>query len=65
MTDTIRCTFIDHRGLRCRATTVQPYSDGWAHLALWGPGIPDGLYCGKCADAIEACLTDELEEEVL
>jgi hypothetical protein len=63
MTDTIRCTFVDHRGLRCPATTTQPYSDDWSGLAAWGPGIPDGFYCKRCADAIEAALeADELEE---
>jgi hypothetical protein len=44
----IKCTF---RG--CRARTFQPYTDGWANLSAWGPGIPDGWYCGPHADAIE------------
>jgi hypothetical protein len=45
----IRCTW---KG--CWRTTWQPYTDGWAGLGGWGPGIPDGWYCKAHADAIEA-----------
>jgi hypothetical protein len=54
--DPIRCTFSG-----CRAKTWQPYADGWAGLASWGPGIPDGFYCRAHADAIESLFGDEAE----
>jgi hypothetical protein len=37
----------------CRNTSEQPITDGWAILADWGPGIPDGYYCPAHANAIE------------
>jgi hypothetical protein len=45
----IRCSFEG-----CWRTTWQPYTDGWAGLASWGPGIPDGFYCKQHAAAIDA-----------
>jgi hypothetical protein len=27
--------------------------EGWAHLSGWGPGVADGFYCGRRADALE------------
>ena len=49
----IRCTFHG-----CNATTEQPFTDGWADLCAWGPGIKDGFYCKAHADALEAMLED-------
>jgi hypothetical protein len=50
-----RCPFIDHNGLQCRATSEQPFTDGWAAMggSGWPPGLPDGLYCPAHAEAIE------------
>ena len=38
----------------CPKTSEQPFADGWADLAGWGSGVPDGLYCREHADALEA-----------
>jgi hypothetical protein len=38
----------------CCCTSVQPFTDGWAGLAGWGPGIPDGWYCNAHAAALNA-----------
>ena len=56
--DAIKCIKCTFNG--CHARTFQPYTDGWASLAAWGPGILDGWYCGPHADAIErVCGLDE------
>jgi hypothetical protein len=45
----------------CTRASEQPFTDGWASLGSWGPGIPDGLYCRAHADALEQMLeTGEL-----
>jgi hypothetical protein len=51
MSEKIRCTWDG-----CWRSSKQPYADGWAHLMLWGPGVPDGFYCKPHADAIDAVL---------
>jgi hypothetical protein len=38
----------------CPKTSEQPGADGWAGLARWGPGVPDGRYCPEHAAALEA-----------
>jgi hypothetical protein len=48
---TTKCTF---KG--CPKTTEQPFTDGWANLGDWGPGIEDGFYCRAHADALEDLL---------
>jgi hypothetical protein len=45
----LRCTFDG-----CWQRTLQPYTDGWAGLSDWAPGIKDGWYCKPHADALEA-----------
>jgi hypothetical protein len=55
----IRCAF---PGCHC-STNRHPYLVGWASLAKWGPGIPDGWYCGPHAAALDAMLeSGELED---
>jgi len=49
----LKCTFDG-----CNATSEQPYTDGWANLADWRPGVKDGFYCKAHADALEAMLMD-------
>jgi hypothetical protein len=46
-----RCAF---KG--CPKTSERPFADGWADLAGWGPGVPDGLYCREHTEALEALL---------
>jgi hypothetical protein len=47
----VRCAF---KG--CPKTSERPFADGWADLAGWGPGVPDGLYCREHTAALEALL---------
>jgi hypothetical protein len=42
----------------CPKTSERPFSEGWAELVAWGPGIPDGLYCKEYTAAIEAIEAD-------
>ena len=53
-----RCSF---KG--CHKTAKIPRLEGWAYLANWGPGIPDGFYCGEHAAAIDA-VESEISEIV-
>ena len=48
--DRSKCTFPGCH----RSTNRHPYLVGWCSLGGWGPGIPDGWYCGPHGDAIEA-----------
>jgi hypothetical protein len=49
----VRCAFEG-----CWKTSERPFTDGWADLAGWGPGVPDGLYCPEHAAALEAVLEE-------
>jgi hypothetical protein len=40
----------------CLKSTERPFSEGWASLATWGPGVRDGRYCAPHASVLEALL---------
>jgi hypothetical protein len=48
----------------CPARSEQPYTDGWASLSDWGPGIKDGFYCKAHAAALEEMLMDGSFQEI-
>ena len=51
----------------CPKTSERPFASGWADLAGWGPGVPDGLYCREHTEALEALLLagklDDLDDD--